>query len=153
MATLNQDLYGLQYSSTFSIQGMQEADIDLSLPPVSNAMATVYGTVLDGLTPIPDATVKLFDENGMPFQHTMTNTSGEYVLENIPAGTYTLAAVKTGYLLSDAVGVTLQQQDTTQINLTCIPDSTLTLGTIAGVVSTTDLTGARLPLSGAKLTL
>ena len=35
MATLNQDLYGLQYSADFSIQGLQEGDIDLSLPPVN----------------------------------------------------------------------------------------------------------------------
>lgn len=41
MATLNQDLYGLQYSADFSIQGLQEGDIDLSLPPVSDTAATV----------------------------------------------------------------------------------------------------------------
>ena len=86
MATLNQDLYGLQYSADFSIQGLQEADIDLSLPPVSDTAATVYGTVTDGTQPIADAVVKLFDEHGVPFQHTMTNAAGEYVLENVPAG-------------------------------------------------------------------
>lgn len=105
MATLNQDLYGLQYSADFSIQGLQEGDIDLSLPPVSDTAATVYGTVTDGTQPIADAVVKLFDEHGVPFQHTMTNAAGEYVLENVPAGTYTLATVKEGCRLSDAAGV------------------------------------------------
>lgn len=153
MATLNQDLYGLQYSADFSIQGLQEADIDLSLPPVSDTAATVYGTVTDGTQPIADAVVKLFDEHGVPFQHTMTNAVGEYVLENVPAGTYTLAAVKEGCRLSDAAGVILQQRDTTRIDLICIADPTLALGTIAGVVNTVDASGVPQPLGGVKLTL
>lgn len=33
MDTVHQDLYGLQYSPDFTIQGMEEANIDLSLPP------------------------------------------------------------------------------------------------------------------------
>lgn len=71
MATLNQDLYGLQYSADFSIQGLQEGDIDLSLPPVSDTAATVYGIVTDGTQPIADAVVKLFDEHGgaVPAHH------------------------------------------------------------------------------------
>ena len=153
MDTVHQDLYGLQYSPDFTIQGMEEANIDLSLPSVSNTTATVQGIVTDGTAPIADATVKLFDANGVPFQHTMTSGDGSYLLENIPAGTYSLAAVKDGYRLSSAVGVTLQPQDTVQINLTCVSDPTLSLGTIAGTVNTTDPAGTRLPLAGVKLTL
>ena len=153
MADLNQDLYGLQYSASFSVQGMQEADINLSLPPVNNTTATVYGVVTDGVNPIPNATVKLFDENGVPFQHTLTNAAGEYTLENVPVGTYTLAAVSDGYRLSDAVGVTLQPQDSAQMNLVCVADPTLSLGSIAGIISTPDSTGVHQPLAGAKLTL
>lgn len=152
MATLNQDLYGLQYSADFSIQGLQEADIDLSLPPVSDTAATVYGIVTDGTLPLADAVVKLFDEKGVPFQHTLTNAEGEFVLENVPAGTYTLAAVKAGYRLSDAAGVILQQRDTTRIDLVCTADPTLALGTIAGVVNTKAAEGLQ-PLAGVKLTL
>lgn len=63
----------LQYSQNFPISGMQEADINLTLPPVAPATATVYGTVTDGTDPIPDATVKLFDSKGKPYQHTLTD--------------------------------------------------------------------------------
>lgn len=44
------DLLKLNYSQSFDIQGMQEADINLSLSPAVPA-ATVYGTVTDGTTP------------------------------------------------------------------------------------------------------
>lgn len=152
MADITQDLLQLQYSQNFPISGMQEADINLTLSPVPPATATVIGTVTDGTNPIPDATVKLFDSNGMPYQHTVTNQAGEYTLEGIPAGTYTLASVKEGYLLSDAAGVVLTSSGTTQINLISPPEASLSLGAIAGIVKTSDGQG-EIPLAGAKISL
>lgn len=153
MADIKQDLLSLQYSQSFSVEGLQEADVNLSLPPASLTSATVYGVVLDGATPVADVTVKLFDSLGQPYQHTLTDATGAYSLDGIPAGTYSLAAVKTGYTLSDAVGVTLSSGGTSQINLALTPDASLVLGTIAGVVTVTDLQGVRQPLGGAKVTL
>ena len=135
MADIKQDLLGLEYSASFTLQGIQEADINLELPPVSGGSATVYGTVTDGTDPLADATVKLFDSTGAPFQHTLTDASGQYSMSGIPAGTYTIAAVKDGYRLSGALGVTLAASDTTQMNLTCTADATLTLGAIAGTIT------------------
>lgn len=152
MADITQDLLQLQYSQSFPISGMQEADINLVLPPVPTATATVFGTVTDGTDPIPDATVKLFDSLGAPYQHTVTDKNGTYTLEGIPAGTYTVAGVKEGYLLSDSMGVVLSGGDTTQVNLVCTPDASLALGTIAGVVQTL-VNLVQTPLAGAKITL
>lgn len=152
MADITQDLLQLQYSQNFPISGMQEADINLTLPPVPTATATVFGTVTDGTDPIPDATVKLFDSLGAPYQHTVTDENGAYTLEGIPAGTYTVAGVKDGYLLSDAAGVVLSSGDTTQVNLVCTQDASLALGTIAGVVQTL-VNLVQTPLSGAKISL
>lgn len=152
MADIKQDLLGLEYSPSFELQGIQEADVNLELPPAPGGTATVYGTVTDGTDPLVDATVKLFDSTGAPFQHTMTDAAGQYSLSGVPAGTYTISAVKDGYRLSDAVGVTLAVSDTTQMNLVCTADATLALGAIAGVLTTlvgTDVT----PLAGAKITL
>ena len=151
MADTLQDLYGLTYSSSFQIQGLQEEDVNLVLPPAPSVLATVYGTVTDGTDPIPDATVKLFDSAGLPYQHTMTDAAGAYSLDNIPAGTYSVAAVAEGYLMSTAVGVTLSNGDTTQIPLTCTADATLALGAVAGVL--TILGTAATPLGGAKVSL
>ena len=152
MADIKQDLLGLEYSPSFELQGIQEADVNLELPPAPGGTATVYGTVTDGTDPLADATVKLFDSTGAPFQHTMTDAAGQYSLSGVLAGTYTISAVKDGYRLSDAVGVTLAVSDTTQMNLVCTADATLALGAIAGVLTT--LVGTAVtPLAGAKITL
>lgn len=95
MPDIKQDLLSLQYSQNFEIQGMQEANVDLELPPASTSAATVYGTVTDGTAPIADATVKLFDSAGLPYKHTMTDADGAFSLTGIPAGTYTLAQSRT----------------------------------------------------------
>ena len=153
MADIKQDLLSLQYSDNFALQGMQEVNVDLELPPASTSLATVYGVVTDGTDPIPDATVKLFDSAGMPYQHTLTDASGAYSLTGIPAGTYSLGAVADGYRLSDAAGVTLSEGATTQINLVCVPDVTLSLGAIAGTLTVSNPLGASTPLAGAKITL
>lgn len=152
MADIKQDLLSLQYSPSFSLQGMQEANIDLELPPATLS-ATVYGTITDGTAPVADATVKLFDSTGTPYRHTLTDAAGAYSFSGVPTGTYSLAAVTDGYRLSDAVGVTLTGSDSTQINLTVTADATLALGTIAGTLTVTDLLGTSTPLGGAKITL
>ena len=139
MADVKQDLYGLEYSANFTISGLQEADINLNLTPAAGASGTVFGTVTDGTDPIPDATVKLFDSLGQPFQHTMTDAEGAYTLDGVPAGSYTVSAVKEGYLLSDAFGVTLTGGGTIQADLVCTADASLALGAIAGVVKVNQL--------------
>lgn len=154
MPDIKQDLLSLQFSQNFEIQGMQEANVDLELPPAAVSSATVYGVVTDGTSPIADATVKLFDSAGMPYKHTLTDATGAYSITGIPNGTYSLASVKDGYLLSDAAGVTLSAGSTTQINLVCIPEATLALGAIAGVLTVNDpLSAAVVPLAGAEIAL
>lgn len=152
MADIKQDLLSLQYSQSFTIQGTQEENIDLQLPPAPPASATISGVVTDGTTPISNATVKLFDSTGMPYQHTLTDSTGAFTLTDIPAGTYSLAAVADGYQLSDAAGVTLTDGTTINVNLVCAPDATAALGAIAGILTVNTPQGAT-PLGGAKITL
>lgn len=153
MADIKQDLLGLQYSGDFSIKGLQEADIDLNLNLVSNKSATVHGNITDGKVPISNATVKLFDSKGLPFKHTLTNENGLYSMDGIPAGTYSVGTVKEGYRLSDTVGVTLSENDVTEINFVCKPDETLSLGAIAGILRINEHEGKNEPLSNAKIAL
>ena len=93
MPEIKKDLLNLQYSEKFEIQGIQEANIDLELTPSTPSTGTVYGVVGDGVNPIPNATVKLFDSKGMPYKHTITDVDGSYSMTDIPAGTYSLGAV------------------------------------------------------------
>ena len=83
----------------------------------------------------------------------MTDAAGNYTLTGIPNGTYSLAAVKDGYLLSDAAGIILAGGTTAEVNLACVPEVTLALGAIAGVVMVSGSMGASTPLAGAKVTL
>ena len=153
MADIKQDLLGLQYSQNFDIKGIEEANIDLELPPAPTTSATVYGTVTDGSAPIPNATVKLFNSMGMPYKHTLTDASGAYSLNDIPSGTYSVAAVADGYRLSNAAGVTLTSGTAILADLVCIADATLSLGAIAGTLTVNNQQGVPMPLGGAKITL
>lgn len=135
MADIQQDLLGLQYSPSFDLQGLQEENVNLTLPPAPSTFATVFGTVTNGTDPIPAATVKLFDSTGLPYQHTITAADGTYTLDGIPAGTYSVAAVAEGYVMSTAVGVTVSNGSTTEIPLVCTADATLALGAIAGTLT------------------
>lgn len=152
MADIKQDLLSLNYSTSFELKGMEEADINLSLTPAVPPTASLYGTVTDGTLPLPNATVKLFDSLGIPYQHTLTDASGAYTFSAVPAGTYSVGAVLPGYPMSSAVGVTLTEGGSAEVPLVCTADATLSLGTIAGVLSAVTLQGTK-PLAGAKITL
>lgn len=153
MEEIKQDLLSLQYSADFALKGIEEADIDLELSVAPTTNATVYGTVTDGTDPIPNATVKLFDSAGVPYKHTLADNAGAFSLTDIPAGTYSVAAVAEGYRLSTAVGVTLVSGTTIRTELVCEVDTTLYLGAIAGILTVNQNQGSGVPLGGAKITL
>ena len=102
--------------------------------------------------PLPNATVKLFDSQGVPYRHVLTDTEGAYAFTNVPAGTYTVAAACAGHLMSPGAGLTLTGGDSLQVPLVCAPETTLSLGAIAGLVTSTGLEGI-LPVAGATITL
>ena len=153
MADIKLDLLGLKYSENFSITGLEEANIDLNLSPAAEIFSTLFGVVTDGQNPIANATVKVFDSNGMPYKHTLTDENGNYTISELPAGTYSIGAVKDGYRLSNTQGVTLNNSDTIKIDLVCILDETLNLGTIAGILNLNNANGTKSPLGGVKITL
>ena len=145
MDEIRQDLLSLNYSPSFQISGMQEADVNLSLPPATLS-ASISGSVTGGALPLADATVKLFDSSGAPFMHAVTS------FDVVPAGTYSLAAVREGYLLSPSVAVTLSAGGSASVSLACTPETALSLGAVAGTVNSVGLDGNG-PVAGAKLSL
>lgn len=152
MADIMQDVLNLNYSPSFDIQGMQEADINLSLSPSVAASATVYGTVTDGTNPLPNATVKLFDSLGVPYRHVMTDVAGAYSFDNVPAGTYSIAAALDGYIMSPSSLLTLSSGSSIEAPLVCRSEAALALGAIAGTATTIGLAGSA-PVAGATVTL
>ena len=151
MAEIRQDLLSLNYSPNFDISGMQEADVNISLPPAV-IQGSITGSVTDGSLPLANATVKLFDSAGHPYQHTLTDEAGSFSFSSVPAGTYSLAAVLEGYVLSPSVGVSLTAGGTASVGLVCTPEPSLSLGAVAGTVSSAGLDGIS-PISGAKINM
>lgn len=116
------------------------------------ASATVYGTVTDGTNPLPNATVKLFDSLGVPYRHVMTDVAGAYSFDNVPAGTYSIAAALDGYIMSPSSLLTLSSGSSIEAPLVCRSEAALALGAIAGTATTIGLAGSA-PVAGATVTL
>lgn len=153
MANIKQDLLSLQYSQNFEIKGTEEANIDLELSLAPASLSTVYGNVSDGVNPIKNAVVKIFDSNGLPYKHTLSDDEGNYSLTDIPVGTYSVAAVAKGYRLSDEIGINLVAGSSIQADLVCEIDSSLSLGAIAGLLLISASDGTMQPLAKGKVTL
>lgn len=120
--------------------------------PSVAASATVYGTVTDGTNPLPNATVKLFDSLGVPYRHVMTDVAGAYSFDNVPAGTYSIAAALDGYIMSPSSLLTLSSGSSIEVPLVCRSEAALALGAIAGTATTIGLAGSA-PVAGATVTL
>ncbi len=151
MADLIQDALNLKYSSNINIVGTSEEVANLILETASDVSTTIYGNVSDGTNPIPNATVKAFDNTGAPYAHTMTDTDGNYSLEGLLAGTYDVAVVCDGYIMSASQNTTLSDGSTVEVNFTLTPDASLTLGAITGIVTTG--TDTLTPVENVKLSL
>src|SRR5688500_7662998 len=82
---------------------------DLILAPATEA--TILGTVLDASgAAVPGAEVAVTNvATGLP-RKTVTNASGEYVITNLPLGTYTVAAEVAGFKRArhPSVGLTIK---------------------------------------------
>ena len=78
----------------------------------NQALGIIYGTVTeDGAgTPLSDVVVTLYEDDGLGGYTTISTTAtiadGEFVIENIPPGTYQIVYSKTGYLTSGPTEVT-----------------------------------------------
>lgn len=72
----------------------------------------ITGTVFDEKNQVvPDCTIKLFDNDGKPFLHTVTNALGNYSFNNLNTGNYSITCVKNNIILTVAENVYLQEGD------------------------------------------
>lgn len=153
MADIRKDLYSLEYSSTFSISGIEEADINVVLTKSTETSATVYGIVTDEVGAVEDATVKIFDKDGIPYKHTLTDSTGAYSIDGLDTGTYNVGVAKDGYLMTETKGVTLSDSDNVELDFTMTVETTLSLGAIAGILYASTTEGTKTELGGAKVSL
>ena len=132
---IKQDLFNLKYSDNFVLKNNEELNIDLSLDSASVGTSSIVGTVLDELSqPVDGATVKLFDDKGMPYLHTVTNAQGQYSFEALKANSYSITCVKEGYVITVPSDIVLLNNEIKTHNFVISAESTLTLSTIAGII-------------------
>ena len=132
---IKQDLFNLKYSDNFVLKNNEELNIDLSLDSASVGTSSIVGTVLDELSqPVDGATVKLFDDKGMPYLHTITNSQGQYTFEALKANSYSITCVKEGYVITVPSDIVLLNNEIKTHNFVISAEPTLTLSTIAGII-------------------
>ncbi|MGG3573431.1 carboxypeptidase-like regulatory domain-containing protein [Bacillus gobiensis] len=132
------DSYNLQPSPPITLNGHEEATSNFQLqasPPTSEG--NISGTVRhpDG-TAIPFATVKLFDANGVPFEHTNSNPAGQFIFPRIPVGSYFITASEPTFLIPNRLSVTVLANRTTTVPITMQVDPNAARNAIFGIVRT-----------------
>ncbi|WP_404354763.1 carboxypeptidase regulatory-like domain-containing protein [Cytobacillus firmus] len=133
--------YSAAQAGTF-VQSNQTSIVSLTMVPNPGSIS---GAVTNNLgNPIVNATVQVYDQNGILLGNGFTNAAGEYLVGNLPSGSFTAVASSPGYgqvITGVSLGI---GQDLTGVNVSLIPNP----GTINGQV--TDR-GTGEPISGASV--
>jgi uncharacterized surface anchored protein len=145
------DIYTIGYSPQFAITGREEIteNLDLTQNALINS-GNLTGTVTSGGVGIQGATVKVYDVNDNPIEHTNTGGNGQYTIANLPPGSYKVTAIEAGYLLPVTIPISIQANKTTTANIVLIPDPDAGLSVIYGIVRSS-LDG--LPITNAIVNL
>jgi len=130
------DDYLLKRSSTFPLGATEENRTDLTLTQSAPQTGRVRGRVTNSVSglPVADVIVKLRTQSGDPVDHTQTNPAGNYIIENIAIGTYTINIALQGFAMSEGQTFSIIGGQTLDINFTITP-LTVPLNTIYGIVS------------------
>lgn len=132
---IKKDLYNLNYSNNFDLNGTQEENIDIDLSTADIGTCSVAGIVEDNNgNPVPGCTIKLFDSDGKPFMHTVTNEYGKYTFSNLSAGNYAISCVKEDIVLTVAENIFLQEGAIKTHNFLVYLQPSINLCTISGIV-------------------
>jgi 5-hydroxyisourate hydrolase-like protein (transthyretin family) len=149
MSFINKYNYG--YSDPFSITGREEIteNLNLTINPNVNS-GKLQGIVTSGGVGVFGAVVKVFDTLDNPVAHANTAALGQYIIANIPAGSYSAVAIKDGYLLPIATPFTILNNTTTTINIALTADPDANENVIYGIVAD-QVTG--LPILDASVSI
>lgn len=138
-------------SAPFPLSADEEKRTDLTMTQAAPQTGRVRGRVTNSVdgSPVADAIVKLRSQSGDPISHTQTNPAGNYIIESISPGTYTLNVTLQGFLISSGQTFSIQGGQTLDIDVSITPD-TQPRNTIYGTV--TDLATGQ-PLDGVQVVL
>ena len=126
----------------------------LSVLAIATAAAVLYGQATDAIlvgsvTDSSSAAVAGVNitatnrDTGVKYT-SVTNAEGQYRLNNIPVGSYTVAAAKAGFSTASTSGVDLQLNHTTAINLTLEVGAVSTTVEVSAAAAAIDTSTAQL---------
>ena len=145
------ELYNLEYSPTINVTGREELTVNLDLTPSPMATSGILsGTVTSGGSGLAGATVKVYDVNDNPIEHTNTGGNGQFTIANLPVGSYKVTAIKDGYLLPLTTPISIQQNKTTTVTIALTPDPAVNLSVLYGIIRAT---AGEIPLENAVVSL
>lgn len=130
------DEYVIEQSIEIESEGREETRTDLQLEVnADKEVGVVSGTVVDTEgNPVPNATVKLNTATIQPYAHTSTNAQGKFTITKVAAGSYLIAAIKEGYLLSTPISITVVQNKTTTVTIELASDPKANKNIVFGIV-------------------
>lgn len=132
------ELYNLGYTPAFEITGREEKTENLNLTVNPSSISGILsGTVTAGGSGLAGATVKVYDVNDNPVEHTNTGGNGQFTIANLPVGSYKVTAIKDGYLLPLTTPVSIQENKTTTVAINLTADLEASLNVLYGIIRTT----------------
>ncbi|MFC7370131.1 beta strand repeat-containing protein [Fictibacillus iocasae] len=122
--TLTIDVTALGFVSqerdVFLQPGQTLPGTDFVLVPVSG-FGSVQGTITDNRgRPVAGALVEIRDANGVLVDTEVTNEAGNFFVDGLPAGTYTITVIAAGFQTATAAATVVADQTTT-VNVTLSP--------------------------------
>ena len=145
-------LFDLNYSQNFNIKDNQDQSVDLELIESQPRISTITGLVLDSeQNQVNNATIKIFDSEGSPFLHTVTDEEGNYTFSGLKSGNYSIACVKENIILTVPENIYLQEDEVKTHNFNIIIEKSLELCSIAGHIFKND--DSQEIISGATISL
>lgn len=111
----------LSENATVRVQASQVAQLVISLTEKQAPLGTLQGTLLDAVTSTPITGANLTTQP--PSVALLTDASGQFKVDSLPEGDYTLIAKKAGYI-KDSVAVAVSPGKATDITLLMEPEVT-----------------------------
>ena len=128
---------------TVTVAANQTTQAVFSLEPRASSLGSLSGTLLDAISNQPVASASI--TTNPPSVALITNTVGQFAIDSLATGNYTLIVEKFGYA-PDSVAVAVQEDKTTPVTMLLNPaDATVNVPTqpqptIAAREQATDLT-------------
>ncbi len=132
------DKYALSTTDELTVN-RDELNENLVLSPYEEVLRGIVAGVVFAANDligarVSNATVKIFDLNGLPLFHTQTNVNGEYSIINIPFGEYKISAVKEGFYLANNINITVSSVLPMTQNIVLTTDPNELLNVVYGKV-------------------